>query len=261
MVIREDTRFTPRLVNMAAAIKREDGSTRSMDDEESEHLQANIDSAYTNNAIRLDISKIKEEQEVMCIDSEGLDVHTTTTTVNFMNRDPEQPDMEFRSTYEIADFLSMCPSAGASDPQEEWSKQRQKAKKSPLAVQREGNGLGLNLELTPLPLESSSTKNQNSDHSFCHLCGKPFRYIGSLMKHIKMHDDHTVNCGICNQSCHNINDLLNHLRCAHRGSYFCHICGKTFSKQCFLIIHSKQHKGSKQLGCEDWQRSSRTGAS
>jgi hypothetical protein len=106
---------------MAATIKREEGSTRSMDDKESEHSQTNVDSTYTNNAIQLDISKIKEEREVMCIDSEGLDVHTTTTTVNIMNRDrdPEQPDMEVRSTYEIADFLSMCPSALTSDPQED----------------------------------------------------------------------------------------------------------------------------------------------
>ncbi|XP_056437279.1 zinc finger protein 652-B-like [Gadus chalcogrammus] len=262
IVIREDASITPRQVNMAATIKREEGSTRSMDDEESEHSQTNVDSTYTNNAIQLDISKIKEEREVMCIDSEGLDVHTTTTTVNIMNRDrdPEQPDMEVRSTYEIADFLSMCPSALTSDPQEEWSKQRQKTKEFALAVQRESNGLALNQELTPLPLESASTRNQNSDQSFCHLCGKPFRYIGSLMKHIKMHDDHTVICGICNRSCHNINDLLSHLRCAHRGSYFCHICGKTFSKQCFLIIHSKQHKGLRQLACEDWHQSSSTGA-
>ncbi|CAL8272418.1 unnamed protein product [Lota lota] len=261
MVLREDASITPRLVNMAAAIKREEGSTRSMDYEESEHSQANVDSTHTNTALQADISTVKEEQEIICIDSEGLDVHTTTTA-NFVNRDPEQPDMEFRSTYEIADFLSMCPSAVSSTPlQEEWSKQTQKPKESALAVQREHNGLGLNPGLTPLPLESSSTRTQNSDHSFCHLCGKPFRYIGSLMKHIKMHDDHTVNCGICNQSCHNINDLLSHLRCAHRGSYFCHICGKTFSKQCFLIIHSKQHKGSKQLACEDWQQSTRKGAS
>ncbi|KAG7265376.1 hypothetical protein CRUP_004464 [Coryphaenoides rupestris] len=160
-------------------------------------------------------------------------------------------------------FLPMCPSAVSSDLLEEWSKQTLKAKASAVsAAHRESNGVNLNQGSTPqLPHESPPAKTQNSDHSFCHLCGKPFRYIGSLMKHIKMHDDHTVNCGICNRPCQNINDLLSHLRCAHRGSYFCHICGKVFSKQCFLIIHSKQHKGSKPFACEDWQQSSRKGAS
>jgi len=250
-----------------AAIKTEDGSTRSMDYEDSELSQANVDSTHTHTnretEIQADIPTIKEEQEVICIDGEGLDA-PTTMTASFVNGDAEQPDVEFRSTYETpSGFLPMCPSAVSSDLLEDWSKQTQKAKASAaLAAHRESNGVDLNQGSSPhSPHESPPAKTQNSDHSFCHLCGKPFRYIGSLMKHIKMHDDHTVNCGICNRPCHNINDLLSHLRCAHRGSYFCHICGKTFSKQCFLIIHSKQHKGSKPFACENWQQSSRKGAS
>lgn len=263
-VIREDASITPQLVNMAAAtaaIKTEDVSTRSMDYEDSDISQANVDATHLNTEIQADLTTIKEEQEVICINTEGLDA-PATTLASFVSGDPEQTDVEFRSTYETpSGFLPMCPSAVSSDLLEEWSKQTQKAKESALAPHRESNDVALHQGSTALlPYESTPTKTQNSDHSFCHLCGKPFRYIGSLMKHIKMHDDHTVNCGICNRQCHNINDLLSHLRCAHRGSYFCHICGKTFSKQCFLIIHSKQHKGSKPFACEDWQ-SSRKGAS
>lgn len=265
MVMREDASITPRLVNTAAAaaVKTEDVSTRSMDYEDSDIFHDNVDATHLNAETKADISAIKEEQEVICINAEGLDA-PTTTLASFVNGDPEQSDVEFRSTYETASsgFLPMCPSAVSSDLLEEWSKQTQKAKESALAAQRESNGVALHQGSTAqLPHESTPTKTQNSDHSFCHLCGKPFRYIGSLMKHIKMHDDHTVNCGICNRPCHNKNDLLSHLRCAHRGSYFCHICGKTFSKQCFLIIHSKQHKGSKTFACEDWQQSSRKGPS
>ncbi|CAL8305745.1 unnamed protein product [Merluccius merluccius] len=260
---REEVRYLQKQLELHrnTAIKREEGSTRSTACEDSEQSQVTVDSTHTNTEVQADIATIKEEQEVVCINSDGLDTDTTTTA-SFVTRDQEQQDMEFRSTYETPSFLSLCPSAVSSDHLKEWHKQTQKAKESVLAVQRESNELGLNQELSPaLPHKSLSTKAQNSDHSFCHLCGKPFRYIGSLMKHIKMHDDQTVNCGICNRLCHNINDLLSHLRCAHRGSYFCHICGKTFSKQCFLIIHSKQHKGSKQFACEDWQQNSRKGAS
>ncbi|KAJ3600547.1 hypothetical protein NHX12_031528 [Muraenolepis orangiensis] len=238
-VLREDPSIT--------AIKREAGPTLGMDYEDSEHSpNANVDSPHMNTEIQTDVSRIKEEEEedVFSLDCEGLITRTTRAT--FTNRDPEQTDTEFRSRNETAGLLPMCASAVTADLREEWSKQAQtQANESVLAA----------------PPESPSAKTQHSDHSFCHLCGKPFRYIGSLMKHIKMHDDHTVNCGVCNRSCHNINDLLGHLRSAHRGSFFCHICGKTFSKQCFLIIHSKQHKGSKPFACDDWQPGSRKGAS
>ncbi|CAK6964795.1 zinc finger and SCAN domain-containing protein 2-like [Scomber scombrus] len=95
-----------------------------------------------------------------------------------------------------------------------------------------------------LPYKNFSAKGQK-DRSFCHLCGKGFQYIGSLMKHIKTHDK-KIDCTVCGITYQSTKDLGTHNSCGYykrmSSQKKCHICKEKIgvaSKTC-------QHCGAKQ---------------
>ncbi|XP_029014955.1 zinc finger protein OZF-like [Betta splendens] len=91
------------------------------------------------------------------------------------------------------------------------------------------------------------------DRSFCHVCGKGFQYVGSLMKHIKTHE-RTTDCTICGITFQATRDLISHLQGCHKKIYFCSICGKTFASSRCLRLHEKIHKVVKEFECQECGR-------
>ncbi|XP_056256726.1 zinc finger protein 26-like [Seriola aureovittata] len=94
-----------------------------------------------------------------------------------------------------------------------------------------------------------SAKGQK-DRSFCHLCGKGFQYIGSLMKHIKTHESKT-DCTVCGMTHQSTKELVTHLKGCHNKAYFCDICGKTFASNRCLRLHERIHTGIKEFACQE----------
>ncbi|KAM6965783.1 uncharacterized protein LKV04_018288 [Tautogolabrus adspersus] len=99
-----------------------------------------------------------------------------------------------------------------------------------------------------LPSESHA-KNEKG-RSFCHFCGKGFQYIGSLMKHIKAHENKR-DCSICGMTCKSIEELKGHLKVCHNRTCFCDICGKTFDNDRNLHRHKKMHTGVEDFTCQE----------
>lgn len=205
----------------------------------SENSQTNVEPLHSDAGMQTDVevSNIKEEREEA--GSYGAALHPFAAGP-VAKGDRDQTDIEFQ--FELVPVPSVSE---GSELSEDWLEGM-----SAQGAALTGDGNCSNPRLALLPAANAPTKSP-SDFSSCHLCGKAFRYIGSLMKHIKMHDDQTVICGVCRKSFHSIDALVYHLGCAHRDTHFCHICGKTFSKLCFLTIHSKTHQGANPLMCPE----------
>lgn len=90
----------------------------------------------------------------------------------------------------------------------------------------------------------------HKDRSFCHLCGKGFQYIGSLMKHIKTHES-TIDCTVCGMTYQSTKELVTHLKGCHNKTYFCEVCGKTFASNRCLRLHGRIHTGVKDFACQE----------
>ncbi|XP_034395897.1 zinc finger protein 391-like [Cyclopterus lumpus] len=86
--------------------------------------------------------------------------------------------------------------------------------------------------------------------SFCHFCGKGFQYIGSLMKHIKTHENN-FDCTVCGVTFLSSSELITHVKGCHSKTYFCDICGKTFANTRCLRLHEKIHTGKKEFVCQE----------
>ncbi|XP_041634049.1 zinc finger protein 37-like [Cheilinus undulatus] len=100
-----------------------------------------------------------------------------------------------------------------------------------------------------IPYNSHSARNEKR-RSFCHLCGKGFRYIGSLMKHIKAHDKN-IDCSVCGVACQSNEDLIDHMKVKHSIAYLCNICGKTFASSLCLQLHEKIHAEVRDFTCQE----------
>ncbi|XP_047427849.1 zinc finger protein 100-like [Mugil cephalus] len=98
-----------------------------------------------------------------------------------------------------------------------------------------------------LPREN---RKSQKDRSFCHLCGKGFQYIGSLMKHIKLHESQT-DCSFCGMTHQSTRELIIHLKRCHSKSNFCGDCGKAFINNRRLRLHRKIHAGIREFMCQE----------
>ncbi|XP_071385927.1 zinc finger protein 436-like [Centroberyx affinis] len=208
----------------------------------------NKDWSYCTLQTDLEISQIKEEQEELGIDSQEQEAIFPSPDI--VKSEQDQPETEF--THELQPLSSDCSAAQSenNDNDEDWVKSKGAAKRTKKRKAKKAQRQSKQGGLKVLPYEDSSVKSQ-TDRSFCHLCGKAFQYIGSLMKHIKMHDK-TVDCGVCGKTCQSTEELISHLQCAHSKNHFCDVCGKTFTKIHFLRLHSKMHTGlKKQFTCQD----------
>ncbi|XP_033500187.1 uncharacterized protein LOC117268098 isoform X2 [Epinephelus lanceolatus] len=166
----------------------------------------------------------------------------------------EQVQPEIPVSYELQPLSSDCSAAQSenNDSDEELMKSKREQTKT---VKRKGrilHGRGVSVNKTDpasLPRDKSSAKSEKQ-RSYCHICGKGFQYIGSLMKHMNTHE-RKINCTVCGKTYHSTKQLIAHVKSHHSKTSFCDICGKTFANVHCLRVHDKMHKGIKEFACEE----------
>ncbi|KAF1379448.1 hypothetical protein PFLUV_G00176160 [Perca fluviatilis] len=182
--------------------------------------------------------EIKEEQEELGDDSQTQEMVFPSPEI--VKSEQDQPETEL--SYELQPVSSDCSAAQSenSDRDEELvtSKEQKKTvkRKGKMLQKRSGN---MN-EKAALPHDKSSAKSEK-EHSFCHFCGKGFQYIGSLMKHIKTHQNN-FDCTVCGMTCQSTEPLIAHLKSCHNKKWVCDVCCKHFSKIGFLRVHQRRMK-------------------
>lgn len=194
--------------------------------------------------------EIKEEQEEL-----GDDDHTQEMVFpspEVVKSEQDQPETQV--SYEMQPVSSDCSAAQSdnSDNDEEvadskgeqTTTMRQKGK----ILQGQSGGV-TKKDQAVLPLDKCSDKNEKG-RSFCHLCGKGFQYIGSLMKHIKTHEN-KIDCTVCGMTYQSTEELITHLKGRHNKTYFCDVCGKTFANNRCLRLHERIHTGIKEFMCQE----------
>ncbi|GJQ81000.1 hypothetical protein Trydic_g23429 [Trypoxylus dichotomus] len=93
----------------------------------------------------------------------------------------------------------------------------------------------------------------------CEICGKAFKIIFSLQKHIKMHNNEKSHvCEICGKSFIDLGALTNHRRIhSNEKNFLCKTCGKEFTYKRSLKVHMQVHTNEKPYTCDQCGRSFR----
>lgn len=196
------------------------------------------------------MSDIKEEQEELVDERQTQEI--VFTSPELVKSEQDQP--ETRVSYEMQPVSPDCPAAQSENNDSEEELVNSKADETNTMTMKEKilrgqSGNGNKKGQAVLPYENRSAKSQK-DRSFCHMCGKGFQYIGSLMKHIKTHESAT-DCTICGMTFHSTKELISHLQGCHKKTYFCNICAKTFASNRCLRLHEKIHTGIKEFVCQE----------
>lgn len=86
----------------------------------------------------------------------------------------------------------------------------------------------------------------------CEICGKHYRYLNSLARHVKIaHDQIRHTCSICSLDFTQKTSLLEHMRNIHKESmnidevFICKVCNRSFNTSKILQQHKKQHSLTK----------------
>ncbi|XP_028455903.1 zinc finger protein 724-like [Perca flavescens] len=192
--------------------------------------------------------EIKEEQEELGDDSQTQEMVFPSPQI--VKSEQDQPETQL--SYELLPVSSNCSAAQSenSDSDEELVTSKEEQKKT---MKRKGKMLhgqsGTVNEKAALPHDKSSAKSEK-ERGFCHFCGKGFQYIGSLMKHIKTHENN-FDCTVCAMTCQSTEQLITHLKSFHNKTHFCDVCGKTFTNIRRLRLHEKIHTGIKEFVCQE----------
>lgn len=195
------------------------------------------------------MSDVKEEQEELGDESGILEMGFPPSEIVRS----EQDHPVTRASYEILPVPSHGSAAQIenSDSDESVNSKGERTrtmtrKENPLR----GQSVSANeMEQAALSSDKSSA-NSEKGRSFCHFCGKGFQYIGSLMKHIKTHENN-VDRAVCGMTGLSSNELSTHVKDCHNTTYFCDICAKTFSNVRCLRIHERIHTGKKEFVCQE----------
>uniref|UniRef100_A0A672FCH0 C2H2-type domain-containing protein n=1 Tax=Salarias fasciatus TaxID=181472 RepID=A0A672FCH0_SALFA len=195
---------------------------------------------------------IKEEQKELEESDQTPDV--VFPSAGIVKKEGGPPALQV--SYEIPPVSSECSAglSGNSSSDEELvnSTGEQTMTHNARMLQEQG-GDGRQTDQAALPYDNQSAKGQK-DRSFCHLCGKGFQYIASLMKHIKTHEschNKAFFCAVCGKTFANTRSLRLHER-IHTGirDFACQECGKTFHRREHLIVHVRTHSGEKPYHCD-----------
>lgn len=178
-------------------------------------------------------SRIKEEQEELGDDSQTQEVVFPEIVKS------EQYQPETQALYETQPASSDCSAALREDSEEDEEVVNSKGDQAKATREKGKKGQAA--------LLCDKSKNEKG---FCHLCGKGFQYIGSLMKHIKTHENRS-DCTVCGMTCQSTKELITHLKGCHNKTDFCDICGKTFANNRCLRLHERIHTGVKEFMCQE----------
>ena len=91
------------------------------------------------------------------------------------------------------------------------------------------------------------TVKQSSEKSLAHICsvcGKGFRQLGVLTRHIRQHTGNLQNhqCALCDLICDTSRELHNHMSNVHkRDNHICDQCGRRCTCASQLLRHLKKH--------------------
>ncbi|XP_026206097.1 zinc finger protein OZF-like isoform X2 [Anabas testudineus] len=200
----------------------------------------------------LDMSNIKEEQEEHVDDRQTQEIVFPSSEL----MKSEQDDPETHVLYEMQPVSSDSSAAQSEDNYSDGELVNSKGEQTNIMkMEMKGKILqgqscrGNKKDQSVLPYKNRSAKSQK-DRSFCHLCGKGFQYIGSLMKHIKTHES-TTDCTICGMTYQSRKWLIAHLQNCHKKTNFCDTCGKIFASNRCLRLHEKTHTDITEFGCQE----------
>lgn len=195
------------------------------------------------------VSKIKEEQEEL-VGGDGQEQGIVFPSPEIVKSEQDQPETQV--SYDMLPVSSDCSAAQSdnNDNDEELESSKGEHTKAMKRKGKIGQSDSVNKKgEAALPRDKCSAKNEKG-RSFCHLCGKGFQYIGSLMKHIKTHED-TIDCTVCGTTHQSTEELITHLKGRHNKTHFCDVCGKTFASTRCLRLHERIHKGVKEFMCQE----------
>ncbi|KAE8283145.1 hypothetical protein D5F01_LYC18546 [Larimichthys crocea] len=182
------------------------------------------------------MSEIKEEQ-----DSQTQEIICPSPEI--VKSEQDQP--ETHASYEMQPVSSAQSEDDDGDEELKESKGEQTE-----MMQQKGKILqGQSGSVDKKPYDKCSAKHEKG-RSFCHLCGKGFQYIGSLMKHIKTHEN-KIDCTVCGMTHQSTEELITHLKGRHNKTYFCDVCGKTFANNRCLRLHERIHTGVREFMCQE----------
>uniref|UniRef100_A0A8C9W936 C2H2-type domain-containing protein n=1 Tax=Scleropages formosus TaxID=113540 RepID=A0A8C9W936_SCLFO len=100
------------------------------------------------------------------------------------------------------------------------------------------------------PFANATSESSERPH-LCLECGKTFRLISSLRKHIRIHTgEKPYPCGVCGRHFRESGALKTHQR-IHTGEkpYYCSDCGTSFRHLDGLRKHRRTHTGEKPYAC------------
>ncbi|XP_034749721.1 zinc finger protein OZF-like isoform X2 [Etheostoma cragini] len=194
------------------------------------------------------VSEIKEEQEEFGDDCQTQEMVFPSSEI--VKSEQDQP--ETQPSYGLQTVSLDCSSAQSENNDSDEELVTSKGEQT-ITMKRKGKMLhgqsGNVNEKDALPHDQSTAKNEK-ERSFCHFCGKGFQYVGSLMKHIKTHENN-FDCTVCGMTCQSTEQLITHVQSCHNKTHFCDVCGKTFPNIRCLRLHEKVHKGVKEFVCQE----------
>ncbi|XP_037648793.1 zinc finger protein OZF-like [Sebastes umbrosus] len=196
------------------------------------------------------MSEIKEEQEEHVDDSQTQEMVFPSLEIVKIEQDPPETQI----SYEMPPVSSKnCSEAQSenNDSDEEWVNSKgEQTKTMKMKGKILQSGSVNEKDKVALPYDKSSAKS-GKDRSFCHLCGKGFQYVGSLMNHIKAHEK-KIDCSVCGKTYKFTKELIAHLKSCHNKTYFCAVCGETFANIRCLQLHEVRHStGMKEFVCQE----------
>ncbi|MEQ2219565.1 hypothetical protein XENOCAPTIV_020034 [Xenoophorus captivus] len=192
-----------------------------------------------NSALDLEIPKIKEEQEDLCLGQEKEQFVLKQEVDTFMMTLPHS-----KGDHSVAQTLNRNPSEEESV---EIVSDYQGGKQPEKTNHRICN------VYNPILFKTSCNTYMGKKCEYkCDTCGKVFQFKSRLIRHFRIHTGvKPFCCHICGKRFNQKSILQVHQR-IHTGErpFSCDICGKRFNQKSILNVHKRIHTGERPYSCE-----------